>query len=66
MERNSARLLALLRADGWVDVRQRGSHCTLKKPGVVELITVPLPEKDLPKGLVRRIYTIAGWQVQGS
>ena len=61
MERNSDQLLRLLRADGWIEVRQRGSHRTLKKSGIAELITVPHPEKDLPKGLVRRIYKIAGW-----
>jgi len=62
METNSRKLLRLLERDGWQIARTRGDHVTLKHPAVAELITVPHPKKDLPKGLVRRIYTIAGWR----
>ncbi len=62
METNSRKLLKLLIADGWVVERVRGDHHNLKKSGVPDLITLPHPKKDLPKGLVRRIYKIAGWE----
>jgi predicted RNA binding protein YcfA (HicA-like mRNA interferase family) len=62
METNSRKLLRMLLDDGWVVERIRGDHHNLKKVGVKDLITLPHPKKDLPKGLVRRIYKIAGWE----
>lgn len=62
METNSRKLLRMLQDNGWVVERIRGDHHNLKKEGVQELITLPHPKKDLPKGLVRRIYKIAGWK----
>lgn len=62
MERNSRKLLKLLEADGWRLVRRRGDHHTFKHPRVEKLVTVPHPRKDLPMGLVKSIYKIAGWQ----
>lgn len=55
METNSRKLLRMLQDNGWVVERIRGDHHNLKKEGVQELITLPHPKKDLPKGLVRRI-----------
>ncbi|WP_370630315.1 type II toxin-antitoxin system HicA family toxin [Xenorhabdus sp. PB61.4] len=43
---SSAELIKRLMADGWVKVRQDGSHVTLTKSGVREIITVPHPRKD--------------------
>ena len=63
MERNSRKLLQLLELDGWQVVRVRGDHHVLKKDGIAELITVPHPKKDLPRGLVRRIYSLARWSL---
>lgn len=62
MEQNSGRLIKLLERDGWQVVRTRGDHVTLKHAANPLIVTVPHPKKDLPKGLVRRIYSIAGWQ----
>ena len=62
METNSRKLLRLLERDGWQIARTRGDHVILKHPSIAELITMPHLKKDLPKGLVRRIYTLAGWQ----
>lgn len=61
MERNSRKLIRLLEQDGWTLDRIRGDHHVFKYEGKAELITVPHPKKDLPTGLVRRIYKIAGW-----
>lgn len=62
METNSRKLLRKLHEAGWEVVRAKGDHHTLKHPHNRELITVTHPKKDLPAGLVRRIYKIAGWK----
>ena len=58
---DSRDLIAKLKADGWTLVHVRGSHHQYKhslKPGRV---TVPHPQRDLPKGTLRNIYRQAGW-----
>jgi predicted RNA binding protein YcfA (HicA-like mRNA interferase family) len=62
MERNSRKLIKMLEQDGWVQDRVNGDHYTFKHPNRVEIITVTHPRKDLPIGLVRRIYKLAGWR----
>lgn len=62
MERNSRKLIALLKQDGWYEVGGKGSHRQFKhsvKPGRV---TVPHPEKDLKRRTVESIYRQAGWR----
>lgn len=59
---SSREVIALLRRDGWVLVRTRGSHHQFKhqtKPGRV---TVPHPKKDLPTGTVKSIFKQMGWE----
>ncbi len=53
-----------LRADGWIQVRQKGSHKQFKKTGVEELITVPDHGKneELSIGVENKIKKIAGWK----
>lgn len=63
MEQNSRKLMRLLEADGWVLDRVSGDHHTFKHPARNEIITLTHPRKDLPTGLVRRIYKIAGWRM---
>ena len=57
--------MRMLRQDGWVHVDSRGSHRQFRhqfrhptKPGRV---TVPHPDKDIPRGTVASIYRQAGW-----
>ena len=57
---DSRDVLAALRADGWKQVAQKGSHINLKhstKPGRV---TVPHPRRDLPIGTLKSIERQAG------
>jgi len=61
MERDSRKLIKLLKDDGWVVVDQRGSHVQLKHPERSGRVTVPHPKRDLPAGTVRSIYKQAGW-----
>ncbi|MFY8115502.1 MAG: type II toxin-antitoxin system HicA family toxin [Rhabdaerophilum sp.] len=58
---NSRDILKRLQREGWTLVRVAGSHHQFKKTGTREIITVPHPEKDLPRGTARHIAKLAGW-----
>lgn len=62
MEKNSRKLMKMLEQDGWELDRVSGDHHTFKHSERESLITVTHPRKDLPIGLVRRIYKLAGWR----
>jgi predicted RNA binding protein YcfA (HicA-like mRNA interferase family) len=52
---NSRDIISALKADGWNQVAQKGSHVQFKhltKPGRV---TVPHPRRDVPLGTLRSI-----------
>ncbi len=57
---SSRDLLKDLNDDGWVQVRQKGSHVQLKHPEKPGLITVPHPKRELPRGTAASIYKRAG------
>lgn len=61
MERNSRRLIRMLKDDGWDLVATRGDHHQFKHPEKKGRVTVPHPNKDIPAGTVRSIYKQAGW-----
>ncbi|MCW7544044.1 type II toxin-antitoxin system HicA family toxin [Aurantimonas litoralis] len=57
---DSRDILAALLADGWREVRRRGSHMQLKHPTKSGLVTLPHPKRDLPSGTLRSIEKQAG------
>jgi len=57
---DSRDVLAALRADGWEQVTQKGSHVQLKHPVKSGRVTVPHPRRDLPIGTLRSIEMQAG------
>lgn len=57
---NSKEVLRILKANGWREVRQKGSHVQLKHPDRPGLVTVPHPKRDLPKGTLKSIERQAG------
>jgi len=61
VERDSRKLIRMLKDDGWELVATRGSHCQFKHPEKPGRVTVPHPRRDLPQGTVRSIYAQAGW-----
>ena len=61
MERNSRKLIQMLRQDGWELVATRGDHHQFRHPEKKGRVTVPHPNKDIPAGTVRSIYRQAGW-----
>lgn len=56
----SSQLIKLLKADGWVEVRQEGSHKTFKKDGVDEIITISDPVKDVSRLQLSKAKRISG------
>ena len=53
-------LIKMIAADGWYEVRVKGSHHHFKHPTKEGLVTVPHPKKDLPIGTVNNILKQAG------
>jgi predicted RNA binding protein YcfA (HicA-like mRNA interferase family) len=54
-------MIAMIEADGWVQVRQRGSHRQYKHPFKPGLVTIAgKPSRDLPLDLERSILRQAG------
>jgi predicted RNA binding protein YcfA (HicA-like mRNA interferase family) len=57
---DSRQIIKLIEADGWFEVRQKGSHKQFKHPIKPGLVTVPSPKKDVPAGTLRSIAKQAG------
>lgn len=57
---NSRDVIKALKADGWVEVTQRGSHKQFKHPAKTGRVTVPHPKRDLPMGTLRSIEKQSG------
>lgn len=54
-------ILKKLKADGWYEVEQRGSHVQLKHPSKPGKVTVPdHGSKDIPTGTLKQIMKQAG------
>ncbi len=54
-------VLRLLRADGWFQIRVRGSHRPFKHPGKPGLVTVPgHPGDELAPGTLDSVLNQAG------
>jgi predicted RNA binding protein YcfA (HicA-like mRNA interferase family) len=52
---DSRTIIALLEADGWRRVAQKGSHIQFKHPAKSGRVTLPHPKRDLPIGTLRSI-----------
>ena len=61
VERHSGRLIRMLREDGWTHVATKGSHRQFTHPTKPGRVTVPHPNRDIPRGTVTSIYRQAGW-----
>jgi predicted RNA binding protein YcfA (HicA-like mRNA interferase family) len=61
---NSRDVIAALRADGWRQVAQKGSHVQFKHSMKLGRVTVPHPERDIPRGTLRSIERQAGLKLR--
>jgi len=58
-------LVRFLTAQGFVEVRQSGSHLTLRREGDGRTVTVPIHTgQDIGRGLLRRILRDAGFSTE--
>lgn len=57
-------IIKRLEDDGWVFIRQKGSHKVFKKPGINEIIVVPDHggAKEPSIGVLNDIKKKAGWK----
>lgn len=60
---SSREIIKILEADGWYEVNCVGDHHQYKHPTKKGRVTVPHPNKDLPKRTVKSIFTQAGIKV---
>jgi predicted RNA binding protein YcfA (HicA-like mRNA interferase family) len=61
---NSKDIVSVLKADGWVQVAQKGSHIQFKHPAKPGRVTVPHPKRDIPIGTLRSIEKQAGLKLK--
>ncbi|MGF9565168.1 type II toxin-antitoxin system HicA family toxin [Neorhizobium sp. JUb45] len=59
MERNSQKIIARLKREGFLLISIKGSHHKLRRG--TQTIIVPHPKKDLPSGTAMAIARQAGW-----
>lgn len=57
---NSKEIIKKLKADGWFEIRQKGSHLHLRHPRKPGTTTVVHPKKDTPLGTLRAIEKQSG------
>lgn len=53
-------LVKKLKSDGWIEVRQMGSHKQFKHPTKPGLVTVPFHSGDIAAGTLNSIMKQAG------
>ncbi|MDA9489023.1 putative RNA binding protein YcfA (HicA-like mRNA interferase family) [Bradyrhizobium sp. USDA 3311] len=51
----SADIINALKAHGWEQVAQKGSHVQFKHPTKTGRVTVPHPKRDVPIGTLKSI-----------
>ena len=61
---NSRDVIRALKANGWEQVAQKGSHVQFKHPSRPGRVTVPHPKRDLPLGTLRSIARQAGLRME--
>jgi predicted RNA binding protein YcfA (HicA-like mRNA interferase family) len=57
---DSRDIIKALKADGWVQVAQKGSHVQFTHPEKPGRVTVPHPKRDMPIGTLKNIEKQAG------
>lgn len=56
----SGELIKLLKEDGWIVDRVKGSHHILRKGGVDSIISISHPEKDVSRHQLAQARRISG------
>ena len=53
-------VISKIAAEGWVEVRQSGSHKQFRHPRKPGTVTVPHPKSDMPTGTLKSIEKATG------
>ena len=61
LDRDSRKIIAQLKAEGWFEIGVTGSHHHFKHASLAGKVTVPHPRRDLPLGTLASIRKQAGW-----
>lgn len=61
---NSRLVIAALKADGWLQVAQKGDHVQFKHPTKPGRVTVPHPSRDIPIGTLKSIERQSGLKLR--
>lgn len=61
---NSRDIIKALKADGWFEVNQVGSHKQFKHPTKPGRVTVAHPTKDMPLKTLKSIETQSGLRLR--
>ena len=59
----SGELIKLLKEDGWIVDRVKGSHHILRKEGVDSIISISHPEKDVSRHQLAQARRISGLKI---
>jgi predicted RNA binding protein YcfA (HicA-like mRNA interferase family) len=57
-------IISALKADGWYEVGQKGSHIQFKHPTKPGRVTVPHPKRDFPIGTLKGIEKQSGLKLR--
>ena len=57
---HSRKVISALQAAGWYKVAQKGSHIQFKHPDRPGRVTVPHPNRDIPKSTLHSIERQSG------
>ncbi|NMO95636.1 type II toxin-antitoxin system HicA family toxin [Paenibacillus lemnae] len=57
---SSREMIRMIEEDGWYYIRSTGDHYQYKHPSKKGKVTIPHPNKDLPKGTINSILKQAG------
>ncbi|MDN3580299.1 type II toxin-antitoxin system HicA family toxin [Mucilaginibacter flavus] len=57
---NCKELIRTLKADGWIEKTQKGSHLQMVHPVKPGKVTVPVHSGDIPRGTLNSIFKQAG------
>jgi predicted RNA binding protein YcfA (HicA-like mRNA interferase family) len=61
---DSRAVISALKADGWRQVAQKGSHVQFKHPTKPGRVTVPHPKRDIAIGTLRSIEQQSGLKLR--
>ncbi len=56
----SGEIIKKLKADGWIEVRQAGSHKQFRHPTKPGTVTIPHPKADMAIGTIKSIERQSG------